>query len=335
VLAAAGGVAGWLLADEFTADEVAAFWWGMVLIPIIALGNLRGAALRGLRRVVVGQLPEYVFRPALFLLLLSAAAVWQPSGELSPAHAMRLHVGAAVISFVLGALLLWRFRPPGMAQTKGAIVNGPEWRASLIPFGLISAMQLGNKYTDILLLGYFGEPAEVGIYRVTVQAAGLVAFGSQAVVLIAAPHFARLHARGEHERLQKAVSGSSWLTFGSALILAVAFIAMGEDILSFAFGPEYVAGYSALCILAVGRLLASTMGPVAILLGMSGHERYTAATVGAGAVVNIGLNIILIPMLGLNGAAISSALALVCWHVVLWHAARRKLGINTLPHWIR
>src|SRR5690606_38031709 len=65
-----GVAAAWLLADEFSSVHLQTLWWGLLLVPLVALGNLRGAALRGLRKVVQGQLPEFILRP-LFLVILS------------------------------------------------------------------------------------------------------------------------------------------------------------------------------------------------------------------------------------------------------------------------
>lgn len=332
ILAALGIIVAASLTSHLGEEARAALYWGVLLVPLIALGNLRGAALRGLRKVVLGQLPEFLVRPLVFLVLLLVFWWWAPfDDQLTASRAMSLHVIAASIAFAIGAWLLWRARPPGYIQSSGAELRSREWRASLIPFGVISAMQLGNRYADILLLGYFADASDVGVYRVVVQAVGLVAFGFQAAIMVMGPHFARLHAMGDMEKLQQVVTVSSWIIFLSALPIACIYVAAGDRILGFVFGVEYTKGYLALSILAIGRLLANAMGPVSILLGMSGYERLTALTVSAGAGANLLLLALLVPIWGLNGAALASAVALVSWHLVLWRLAIRKIGINTLP----
>ena len=326
-----GGSIAWVFANRFTENELATFAWGMLLVPIIALGNLRGAALRGLRKLMQGQLPEYVLRPGIFILLLGCAFLYlAPDGQLSAADAMGLHAGAALAAFAVGAWLLWRARPPGLIQTAGVSFQSRQWAASVVPFGLIAAMQLGNKHADTLVLGYFGSAADVGIYRVAVQASTLVAFGFQAATMVMAPHIARLYAQGKTAQLQKLVTASSWVIFLSSLPVTCVFVWFGKDLLSLMFGPEYVAGHLALSILAVSRLLANAVGPVSTLLSMSGHERITAAAVSAGAACNLVLNFLLIPRFGVTGAAAASAISLVAWHVLMWRMATRKLGIRTL-----
>ncbi len=85
----AGGLA-WGLADGFSSLQLATFAWGLLLVPLIALGNLAGAAVRGLRHVLLGQLPGLVLRPALGAergrLLLAS---WWPLGGRRDAAARR------------------------------------------------------------------------------------------------------------------------------------------------------------------------------------------------------------------------------------------------------
>jgi len=63
---------------------------------------------------------------------------------------------------------------------------------------------------------------------------------------------------------------------------------------------------------------------------MTGHERQTAYGMSVAAVVNIFLNILLIPRFGMFGAAIATACSIVIWNILLWHAVRKHLGINSL-----
>jgi O-antigen/teichoic acid export membrane protein len=76
------------------------------------------------------------------------------------------------------------------------------------------------------------------------------------------------------------------------------------------FGPEFEAGATALRILVIGQFLNVFVGTTGLLLSMSGHERYLQRTMVIGATANIILNVTLIPILGINGAAIATSLSL-------------------------
>jgi O-antigen/teichoic acid export membrane protein len=84
-----------------------------------------------------------------------------------------------------------------------------------------------------------------------------------------------------------------------------------------------------LLILLVGQVVNAGCGPVAQLLNMTGYEKYTLRGVGVSTILNVVLNVILIPKYGIAGAAVASALTLVGWNLILVYFVARELGINS------
>src|SRR5690606_6749882 len=82
----------------------------LVALPLVALGNIRGAALRGMKKIVAGQLPENVIRPGMLALLVLIAIAL--GTRMDPVLAMSLYLASAIISFVVGSMLLYRELPP-------------------------------------------------------------------------------------------------------------------------------------------------------------------------------------------------------------------------------
>lgn len=105
---------------------------------------------------------------------------------------------------------------------------------------------------------------------------------------------------------------------------------MGEVILAIAFGSLYETAYIPLIILLVGQLINSGAGSVGLLLNMSGYERETARGMMVAAVLNVVLNLLLIPLWGINGSSLATSVSLIVWNVLLWWAVRKRLGINSL-----
>lgn len=301
--------------------------WAFLLVPLIALGNLRGAALQGLDRIVEGQLPEYVLRPTLLVVLLGGLALLHD--QMTSSQAMAMHVVAATVAFAVGAYLLWK-RTPGEVRRSKPRFEARAWLASALPLALITGMMTVNGYADILILGLFEAPDQVGVYRVAVQFAALVSFGLQAVNMVVAPRFARLYAQKQMGRLQTIVTSSARLVLAISLALALLFVAFGESVLELVFGSAFGAAYVPLLILIGGHLVNSVAGSVGYLLNMTGHERDEARAVTVAAAVNIVLNFALIPQLGTVGAATATALSFALWRFWLWRLVRQRLDIDSL-----
>ncbi|QVL51533.1 MAG: flippase [Thiocapsa sp.] len=317
-------------ADQLTALTHATLVAAMWLVPLIALGNLRGAALQGLRHVVLSQLPEHIFRPGLLIFLWLAVLVVLPAQTLSAATAMGIHALAAAIAFVLGAWLLWRALPVELASRPAPVYAARAWLLSALPLGLAAGVQVINAQSGVLLLGLFRTDEAVGTYKVALAVATLIPFGLMAVNVVVMPYFARLYAQDDRVRLQRLVTVSARVVLGLALPVTFVFVFYGEWFLSTAFGQDYAAGHTALAILALGQLVNAGMGSVGVLLNMTGHERDTLRGVAIAAVTDLVLGLVLIPPFGLVGAALATATTLVIWNLLLRQAVWRRLRIETM-----
>ncbi len=330
VLALIACTLGWHYKVQFSIIQLTTFAYGLLLVPLVALGNLRGAALRGLRRIVIGQLPEAILRPVLLILLILGVLWLRPHWQFTAATAMGLHAVAATLAFVVGATLLWRVRPMQLLSHPTPEYTPKRWLLSALPLAFVASMNLINQYTDTLILGLFYSAVEVGIYRVAVSTAALVAFGLQAINMMILPHFARLHAQGDIVKMQHLVTQSARIILLLALPVALILTVFGEPLLKWIFGEEYVGSYIPLAILALGQLMNAFMGSVGALLSMTGYERDAARGVAIAAVINVLLNLLLIPPLGMLGAALATASSIVVWNIMLWRAVRYRIGINSL-----
>ncbi len=81
-------------------------------------------------------------------------------------------------------------------------------------------------------------------------------------------------------------------------------------------------------VLAVGQLANAAAGPCGSVLNMTGLVRLSLADNVAALVLNVALNLLLIPRLGVLGAAIAWSLSLVLVNATKWLQVRRILGIR-------
>ena len=73
----------------------------------------------------------------------------------------------------------------------------------------------------------------------------------------------------------------------------------------------------------------AAVGPVALLLNMTGYERYTMRGVGVSTILNILFNALLIPHYGMVGAAFATAITMIGWNILLLYFVKTKLNLNS------
>jgi O-antigen/teichoic acid export membrane protein len=185
-------------------------------------------------------------------------------------------------------------------------------------------------FSDVLILGMFATPAEVGIYTAAARTALLTRFLLLANSAVAAPRFAALHAAGDKQGLARLAHRSTMLTTVASVPLLAIFVAFPGRILSL-FGPEFEAGAQVLIILGVGQFVNAATGPCGYLLNMSGHHRIEGHIAIGGALITVGLCFAFIPFWGLIGAAAANAIATAVCNLWRVYIARAKLGILMLP----
>lgn len=312
--------------DVLPGDPVS-YMLGALLIPLVSLGALRGAILRGLGHVILGQLPEAGLRNLVLLTLL--LGIWYFAFPSTPVMAMGANVTATLIAFMFGAWLLYTRTPPELLSAKMDAPIDKTWVKAAALMALSAGLNQINNYADILILGVFRPSDEVGIYRIVYQVSTLAILGLQAVSLIAAPRFAKAHAKADHSALQSLVQLSSRMAVLVALPVALIFFLAGSQILSNVFGDEFETGHRTLLILASAQVVNASFGSIGVLMNMTRHEADLTRAMGISACVNLALNFALIPLFGMTGAAISTLTSITVWNSLLFLSAKRKLGVTS------
>lgn len=320
-LAAAG-----VQAFEQQIDGPTAILVGLLIVPVASLGFLGQSFLRGLRRVVLAQVPDSLVRPSLFLGVIVLWALLAPD-RLEATSAVWASVLAWGVALAVMGFLVGRHRPPEVLDA-AAVVESKRWLRGAIPLFLIGAMNYLNIRTDILMLGVLRDAADVGLYRVAMRGAELMMLVLSVVGMVLQPIFASLHARGERVRLQRLVTIGARVTLGLSLPLGLLFIFVGRPLVAFAFGEEFREAAPPLAILSVGQLVSVSMGSVGPLLVMTGHERRAALAIGMGVLTDIGLNALLIPVYGPIGAAVATAVSMAVWSGLLALTVHRVLRLR-------
>lgn len=316
------------MAERFSAAQLQTMYWGVLLIPFMTLGGLRGAALRGLKKVNQGQVPDALVRPLVFLVLIAMLGLLHV--ELSAPSAMAMSVMSAALAFGVGAWLLWKSCPMGIRQKPVAVINGKAWLKSAMPLALTSALFMVNQNTDIVMIGWYGTASDVGIYRVSVVGGGLVVFALSSMNMVIGPYYAQFYAKKELAQLQKLATQSARAILLMTLPVVLVFLLFGKSLITMVYGPQFIAAYAPLVVISIGQLMSAGFGSVGLILNMTGHEMETTKGIAVAALTNVLLNMLLIPWYGITGAAVATTVTLFAWNFLLWLAVARNVGVDTL-----
>lgn len=291
-------------------------------LPLLnALGYVRQSLLRTRGLVVTSQWPLLILGPGF--VLAAIGLLWVFRGVVAPFEIIAASTVAAVVVLAVGQYQLRR-HAGGAGETRPHSIR----LRGALPFMWLGVLFLVNNRIDLIMLGSLRGAHAAGIYAVAARAAELVPFFLGVANLVIAPRIARCYHDGEQELLQRLVAASARRVFLVSAPLALLLLIAAPLLLRFLYGEAFAEGALALRILVGAQLVNVGVGSVGLVLNMTGNEKFTALGVGLGAVLNITLNAVLIPLYGIEGAAIATATSLIAWNLMLWVLVRRRTGLR-------
>jgi len=304
--------------------EVVPLYLAWMALPFFALTRMQEGIARACNWINLALLPPYVIRALLLVTLMAgghALGLKTGAAFAMAAAALATIATAMVQCLILGRRLLRQFEP------------GPKryevlkWVSTAIPIFMVEGFYLLLTHTDVLMLQQFRPPEEVGVYYAAAKTLALVAFVYFSVSAATAPRFCEYHVSRDRERLAAFLANTIQWTFWPSLIATAVILVLGYQVLGL-FGPHFVDGYPLLFILAVGLLARAAVGPAERLLNMVGEQRACALVYATAFAVNVTACVGLIPFMGIRGAAIATALAVMTESWLLFVVTRRRLGLH-------
>lgn len=323
------------VAATFPADDrhlVAVFLW--VLVGTLVVSACGQTALNGTRSL--GSVRPFVVLYQLFLPLSRLGAVALLWWVDAPAEWLLLSYAVPLVAMdVVALLLLHRGLRDGEARTgvrprAGDPSAGEDarelWRFNL-PRGVASCLELGLVWADVILVGLLLGPAAAGAWAAASRFVTTGTMAMEALRLQSAPAMASAAARGDRRGFGDVYGVTAvWLVLASwPLYLLVATYA---PLLLAVVGPEFGRAATPLTVMALGMLAYVALGNVNAALLMAGRSVTTAQNTFAALVVNLGLNLVLVPVVGLLGAAVAWAVALTLDSTLCLLRGRRELPLR-------
>jgi O-antigen/teichoic acid export membrane protein len=297
---------------------------GLVL-PVAALHDLVVAATRG-----TGSMRPTVVVDNIGRLGLQALAVL--AVHLAGGGPLALAVAWSV-PYVLGlaAAASWLHlrvaggTPSDRGPTPWLVLAREFWTYTA-PRAIARVTQTALKRSDIVLVAALASPAEAALYTAATRFIVVGQLFVQSVQQALAPHLSALFVRGE---MRAASSVFQAATLWSVIASWPFYLAMAgfSPVLMGVFGEGYDVASDVVLVLSLTMLLATACGPVDSVLLMAGRSWLSLRNSTVALAVNVALNVVLIPLDGIRGAAIAWSVAIVVRNLLPLVQVRRQLDL--------
>ncbi len=281
-------------------------------IPLLLAGVVITGTLNGLPRlllltrhrtgdVMITDIVQFIIKSGIIGTLLL-------TGTLKTAHQIfTAMIIANTVSFFVCAWIARRLFFPAAGIRIDRIRNVMTFSAIFLGASMANFVYTR---TDILMLGKIA-PDDVAAYGASRSLSGLTLMIISAANMILLPYISRIWSQGR----KKNVIPRVWSTVLLAEILILPFVLLymlfPRQVLDFVYSGKYTDNWNILLVLgclAVVRPLGSFFATAASAIG---KPQYALYSVIVSAVVNVALNIYLIPMYGGFGAALATMAAVI------------------------
>ncbi|SIR76514.1 Membrane protein involved in the export of O-antigen and teichoic acid [Haladaptatus litoreus] len=270
-------------------------------IPFIVMLEIGVSIARGLEITWYRALLRDIVYPVLRISLIVLLILF---GFTKQSVSISYLISAMILAVVIYSTLISKFRHH---------IRVPKFETNVLLFSLplviSSAASILLTKSDTLLIGFYLPSAYVGYYEAAYPIANGLIIILSSFGFLYLPMISRLDANDQISEIQRIYQLVTKWVFIATFPLFATIIIFSEEILSLIFGSEYSSGSIVLIILAVGFFTNAAAGrnrETITALGFPQVELYLNLFAFT---LNIVLNVILIPIFGIIGAAGSSALS--------------------------
>lgn len=286
------------------------------------------AGLRGLGGIASFTVLRNIALPGLRLLLV-AAALLTAGGLLGAVWAWCLPTLGVV---VVGAVML---RRQAVRRAAAGNTRHRSWQSLFREFWvfasgrlLSSLMEIGIVWGDVLLVSALTGSREAGIYAAASRFVTTGRLVEASLRIAIGPELSSRLAVDDRDGAGEVVNATTqWII----LLSWPLYIALGAyaPVLLDVFGPGFDEGARALMILCASMLVAMAVGNSQTVLLMSGRSLWQSGNKAAALAVNIGLNLVLVPRWGMEGAAVAWAVTILLDSAAVLVQVRYLVGVRT------
>ncbi|SEA76846.1 Membrane protein involved in the export of O-antigen and teichoic acid [Thalassobacillus cyri] len=180
---------------------------------------------------------------------------------------------------------------------------------------------------DIIMLGNMTTNKEVGIYQITFQVSSTISLFLFVLNTVFAPRISKLYHNNNLPQLRSTYVNTTRALALSAFVYFL-FLVVFDDFILGMFGKEVIEGGTAMLYRNIGQVVNVSVGSVWLMLSMTGKPKFQMYANLFAFIVNIVLNLLIIPKYGMNGAAFASMVSIVITNLFGYIVVSRRFNIK-------
>lgn len=289
--------------------------------PFIALEKAVLGFLNGVRRMRIFAFINILQNFLVVILILTFAL-------------KGYNIKYAVVGFVLPVIFMSLFSLFYVRKSllKLKIAEYTPVVKTLLVFGfygiLSTSMSTIMTYTDSTMLGYFLIDADVGVYAVAVVLKQVLILPPSAVQLITGPMIAGYWGKNKIDSIGYLINTCMKYTAFFAILIAFVVGFLSHDLIRLFFGSDFIRASFPLQILLLGAIFRAIQTSIGSALSSTAYIKIIFRITGVAALVNIGLNILLIPRFGITGASIATSVTTIIFCLIQLYFVQRLISIR-------
>lgn len=223
-----------------------------------------------------------------------------------------LLAGHIVGILVVGVAALWLIRDKVSFGILARSTPETVSRYDLLTFNvysiLLAFLTISLYNVDILLLRPLAGDSETGFYRASLVVAEFLWMVPVAIQYTLVQSTSEMWSKDQHERITDIASTATRINLSLIVIMGIGLAALADEFVPLYFGQDFTPAVGPLLLLLPGVLGFALSKPIFAIGQGKGELRALVLTTGAAAVLNLVLNILLIPRYGMYGAAVATSI---------------------------
>lgn len=262
--------------------------------------------IRALKHTLISEGFRNIFRYTPFFIFSIILYIID-----SPEYLVLWFIYSFVVIFVISTVVVYFFLfNKNFPKSAAHNFSSTEILRASYPMALSAISYFLMQSTDVLFISAYDTFESVAYYSIAVKLATVTALALISVNIVIAPKIASIYNDKNFYQLKLILKKATRMNVVISLPIIIILLFFSEYVLS-TFGSNYILAKNALWILLIAQFFNSITGPSALYLNMTGRQKKLNVILVISLLINVVLNIILVPDFGMLGAAISTTTSFV------------------------